>query len=77
MPPRPWPSRSFRILDRQVVETAVGRLINQKIYAAMPDISEQAFRNALDLQEYIGNIKPGSVTYDSAVDNSFAKASAK
>jgi len=67
----------FPTLDRKVVETAVGRLINQKIYAATPDISEQAFRNALDLQEYIGNIKPGSVTYDSAVDNSFAKASAK
>jgi len=52
-------------------------LIDQKIYATTPDISEQAFRNALDLQEYVGNIKPGSVTYNSAVDDSFAKASAK
>jgi NitT/TauT family transport system substrate-binding protein len=67
----------FPTLDRKVVEAAVGRLIDQKIYAATPDISAQAFRNALDLQESIGNIKPGSVTYDSAVDNSFAKASAK
>jgi NitT/TauT family transport system substrate-binding protein len=67
----------FPSLDKKIVETAVDRLISQKIYAATPDISEQAFRNALDLQEYIGNIKPGSVAYDSAVDNSFAKASAK
>lgn len=67
----------FPSLDKKIVETAVGRLIGQKIYAATPDISEQAFRNALDLQEYIGNIKPGSVTYENAVDNSFAKASAK
>jgi NitT/TauT family transport system substrate-binding protein len=67
----------FPTLDRKIVETAVGRLIDQKIYATTPDISEQAFRNALDLQEYVGNIKPGSVTYNSAVDDSFAKASAK
>ncbi|WP_260859005.1 ABC transporter substrate-binding protein [Paraburkholderia sp. BCC1885] len=67
----------FPTLDKKVVETAVDRLISQKIYAATPDISEQAFRNALDLQEYIGNIKPGSITYGNAVDDTFAKASAK
>ena len=67
----------FPTFDKKVVETAVDRLISQKIYATNPDISQQAFRNALDLQEYIGNIKPGSVTYDSAVDDSFARASAK
>jgi NitT/TauT family transport system substrate-binding protein len=67
----------FPTLDKKIVESAVDRLISQKIYAPTPDISEQAFRNALDLQEYIGNIKPGSVTYDGAVDDSFAKATAK
>jgi NitT/TauT family transport system substrate-binding protein len=67
----------FPTLDKKIVESAVDRLISQKIYAATPDISEQAFRNALDLQEYIGNIKPGSVSYGSAVDDSFAKAAAK
>ncbi|GAB7524953.1 ABC transporter substrate-binding protein [Paraburkholderia sp. 2C] len=66
----------FPTLSQTVVDNAVGRLIAQKIYAPTPEISEQAFRNALDLQEYIGNIKPGSVTYASAVDNSFAKAAA-
>jgi len=67
----------FPTLDKKIVESAVDRLTSQKIYAPTPEISEQAFRNALDLQEYIGNIKPGSVTYDSAVDDSFAKANAK
>jgi NitT/TauT family transport system substrate-binding protein len=64
----------FPTLSKAVVDSAVDRLIGQKIYAETPEISEQAFRNALDLQEFIGNIKPGTVTYASAVDNSFAKA---
>ncbi|MCY0389822.1 ABC transporter substrate-binding protein [Robbsia sp. Bb-Pol-6] len=64
----------FPTLDKKIVDSAVARLIGQKIYAATPEISEQAFRNALELQEYIGNIQPGSVTYAGAVDNSFAQA---
>ncbi len=67
----------FPSLDAKIVEAAVGRLIDQNIYAPTPEISEQAFHNALDLQVSIGNIKPGSVTYASAVDNSFAIAAAK
>ncbi|WP_321870738.1 ABC transporter substrate-binding protein [Paraburkholderia tropica] len=67
----------FPSLDAKIVDAAVGRLIDQNIYAPTPEISEQAFRNALDLQESIGNIKPGSVSYASAVDNSFAAAAAK
>jgi NitT/TauT family transport system substrate-binding protein len=67
----------FPSLDPKIVDAAVGRLIEQNIYAPTPEISEQAFRNALDLQESIGNIKPGSVTYTSAVDNSFATSAAK
>ncbi|WP_311767271.1 ABC transporter substrate-binding protein [Burkholderia cenocepacia] len=67
----------FPSLDGKIVESAVDRLIDQNIYAPTAEISEQAFRNALDLQESIGNIRPGSVTYASAVDNSFAAAAAK
>jgi NitT/TauT family transport system substrate-binding protein len=67
----------FPTLDKNIVESAVQRMIDQRIYAATPDISEQAFRNALGLQEYIGNIKPGSVMYSNAVDDSFAKAAVK
>jgi len=67
----------FPTLDKKIVESAVDRLTSQKIYAPTPEISEQAFHNALDLQEYIGNIKPGSVTYSSSVDDSFARGTSK
>ena len=67
----------FPSLDPKIVDSAVQRLIDQKIYAVTPDISEQAFRNALDLQESVGNIKPGTITYASGVDNSFAAAVSK
>jgi len=67
----------FPTLDPKIVDSAVQRLIDQKIYAATPDISEQAFRNALDLQESIGNIKPGSITYANGVDNTFAVAASR
>lgn len=69
--------KEFPTLDKKIVDNAVDRLIEQKIYAATPGISEQAFRNALELQESIGNIPVGSVTYASAVDNSFAQAAKK
>jgi NitT/TauT family transport system substrate-binding protein len=64
----------FPSLPPKIVDNAVTRLIAQKIYAPTPEISQQAFANALALQVSIGNIKPGSVTYASAVDNSFAAA---
>ncbi len=67
----------FPSLDPKIVDSAVQRLIDQKIYAPTPNISEQAFRNALDLQESIGNIKPGAITYANGVDNTFAAAVSK
>ena len=67
----------FPTLSKEVVDNAVQRLIDQKIYAETPSISEAAFKNALELQQDVGNIKPGSVTYAAAVDNSFAEAAAK
>lgn len=68
----------FPTLEKNVVEAAVKRMLDQKIYPATPSISKAAFQAGLDLQISIGNIKTGEVTYDSAVDNSFAeKAGAK
>ena len=68
----------FPTLEKSVVEAAVKRMLDQKIYPATPSISKPAFQAGLDLQISIGNIKAAEVTYDSAVDNSFAeKASAK
>ncbi|RKE37612.1 NitT/TauT family transport system substrate-binding protein [Paraburkholderia sp. BL23I1N1] len=66
----------FPTLSKVVIAAAVDRMIGQKIYATTPEISAQAFQNALELQEYIGNIKPDTVTYASAVDNSFARGAA-
>ncbi len=66
--------KEFPTLPKKVVDTAVKRLITNKIYASDADISPQAFKNALALQEYIGNVKPGTVSYSNVVNDSFAKA---
>lgn len=62
----------FTSLDKKVVQSAVKRMLDQKIYSATPTISKQAFQAGLDLQVSIGNIKPGQVTWEDAVDNRFA-----
>ena len=69
--------QEFPTLEKGVVESAVKRLLDQKIYPTTPSISKQAFQSGLDLQIYIGNIKPDAVTYDGAVDNSFAEKASK
>lgn len=67
----------FPQLEQSVVRSAVKRMLDQKIYPATPSISKEAFQAGLDLQVSIGNIKAGQVTYDSAVDNSFAEKAGK
>ncbi|UIN22777.1 ABC transporter substrate-binding protein [Herbaspirillum frisingense] len=67
----------FPQLDPTVVRAAVKRLLEQKVYPATPVISREAFQAGLDLQIAIGNVKPGQVTYESAVDNSFAEKTTK
>ena len=69
--------KEFPTLTKAVVDAAVNRLISNHIYAENSSISPRAFQNALALQEYIGNVKPGSVSYGAVVDNSFSKAAAK
>jgi NitT/TauT family transport system substrate-binding protein len=69
--------QEFPSLEKSVVEAAVKRLLDQKIYPANPSISKQAFQAGLDLQISIGNIKAGEVTYESAVNNSFAEKASK
>jgi NitT/TauT family transport system substrate-binding protein len=63
----------FPQLEQSVVRAAVKRMLDQKIYPATPSISREAFQAGLDLQISIGNIKAGQVTYEGAVDNSFAE----
>jgi NitT/TauT family transport system substrate-binding protein len=67
----------FPTLAKDIVDNAVQRLIDQKVYATTPAISEAAFNNALQLQVDVGNIKSGTVTYESAVNNTFAEAASK
>jgi NitT/TauT family transport system substrate-binding protein len=63
----------FPTLDATVVSNAVKRMLAQNVYPANPSISPKSFQNNLDLHLYIGNVKPGEVTYQSAIDNSFAE----
>lgn len=67
----------FPNLSKTIVDAATQRMIDQNIYAATPEISQQAFGNALDLQIDVGNIKPGAVSYAKVVDNRFADTKAK
>ena len=65
--------KEFPTLDAKVVTNAVDRLAKNNIYAVDPYISEGAFNNAINVQQYIGNIKPGQVTYTDVVHNIYKK----
>jgi NitT/TauT family transport system substrate-binding protein len=65
--------KEFPSLPKSVVDNAVNRLISQRIYPTSADISPASFQNALAVQEYIENVKPGSVTYGQSVNDTFAK----
>lgn len=66
--------KEFPTLPKSVVDNAVNRLIAQHVYPTSADISPASFRNALALQVFVGNVKPGTVSYVKSVDDSFAKA---
>jgi NitT/TauT family transport system substrate-binding protein len=65
--------KEFPTLDAVVISNAVKRMIAQNVYPPNPSISRQSFQNNLDMQLYVGNVKPGEVTYENSVDNSFAE----
>jgi NitT/TauT family transport system substrate-binding protein len=69
--------KEFPSLPKAVIDNAVNRLIAQHVYPTSADISPTAFQNALTLQEYVGNVKSGSVTYSKSVDDMFAKAATR
>jgi NitT/TauT family transport system substrate-binding protein len=66
--------KEFPTLPKSVVDNAVNRLIAQHVYPTSADISRASFQNALALQVFVGNVKPGTVSYVKSVDDSFAKA---
>jgi len=65
--------KEFPTLDPVVVSNAVKRMLAQNVYPPNPAISRQSFQNNVDMNLYIGNVKPGEVTYEGAIDNSFAE----
>lgn len=67
----------FPTLAPEVVTAGVKRMLRENVYPASPQIEKAAFENALALQISVGNIKPGTVTYDAAVDPQFAKRASK
>ncbi len=69
--------QEFPGLPQPVVKAAVARMVALDVYPASPGITPKAFANALALQEFIGNIKAGTVTYAQAVDNRFATPPAR
>ncbi|SIR46334.1 MULTISPECIES: ABC transporter substrate-binding protein [Acidiphilium] len=65
--------KEFPTLPAPVLKSAVARMVSEDVYPANPTISPKAFENALALQIFIGNIKPGQVTFKDAVEPAFAK----
>ncbi|WP_028962464.1 ABC transporter substrate-binding protein [Sulfobacillus thermosulfidooxidans] len=64
--------KEFPSLPPSVVKAGVARMIRDKVYATSPVISSTAFQNALSLQEFLGNIHPGQVSYTTDVNTTFA-----
>jgi len=64
--------QEFPTLPKPVIRAAVQRMVAEDVYPAGTTITQQAFANALALQVFIGNIKPGEVHYEAAIDDDFA-----
>lgn len=61
----------FGDLKGDVVDAAVQRMIDNNVYPENVTITEGAFTNAIEMQQFVGNIK-GEMYYDDIVDASFA-----
>ncbi|TVP48150.1 MAG: ABC transporter substrate-binding protein [Halomonas sp.] len=61
----------FGDLQGDVVDAAVQRMIDNNVYPESVMITEEAFTNAIEMQQFVGNIQ-GEMYYDDIVDASFA-----
>jgi NitT/TauT family transport system substrate-binding protein len=61
----------FGGLPSDVVNAAVQRMIDNNVYPQSVMITKAAFTNAIEMQQFVGNIK-GEMYYDDIVDISFA-----
>ncbi|RXZ78457.1 ABC transporter substrate-binding protein [Paenibacillaceae bacterium] len=62
--------KEFPNLDGTVVESAVQRMIDSKVYPEDGHLTKSAFQTAIDMQKFIGNLKE-DVAYEDMVDPSF------
>lgn len=61
----------FGDLQGDVVDAAVQRMIDNNVYPENVVITEEAFTNAIEMQQFVGNIQ-GDMFYDDIVDASFS-----
>ncbi|MCG7381505.1 ABC transporter substrate-binding protein [Paenibacillus sp. ACRRY] len=64
--------KEFPNLDKKVVDQAVQRMIDSKVYPADGHINESAFEAAIGMQRFIGNLKE-DLAYEDIIDASFTK----
>jgi NitT/TauT family transport system substrate-binding protein len=60
----------FPQLDGAVVDDAVQRMIDSNVYPETVKITEAAFKNAIDMQKFVGNIKK-DMKYEDIVSTDF------
>lgn len=63
--------QEFVALDGSVVDAAVQRMIDSKVYPGNAVISPEAFTTAIDIQKFVGNITQ-DMLYSQIVDGQFA-----
>ncbi|WP_218015036.1 ABC transporter substrate-binding protein [Cobetia sp. 5-25-4-2] len=61
----------FGDLSGEVVDAAVQRMIENNVYPKDVMITKEAFTNAIEMQQFVGNIK-SEMYYDDIVDDSFS-----
>lgn len=64
--------KEFPNMNPKAVETAVQRMIDSNVYLSSGKITESAYKNAMDIQKFIGHVKK-DIPYKEMVDPSFTK----
>jgi NitT/TauT family transport system substrate-binding protein len=64
--------KEFPNMDPAVVDKAVQRMIDSKVYLQNGLVTESAYKKAMEIQKFIGNIKT-DIPYGDIVDPSFTK----
>lgn len=64
--------KEFSSLDAAVVDAAVQRMLENNVYPDSVRVTEDAFKTAIDMQKYVGNIKT-EMKYEDIVMPDFAE----